>query len=159
MRHISEPFSVDKANRAFDSTVKAMKRSIETKRNSVMTWLVVDKLTQDKIGIASLSWAVQAKNCDDQNMLNNGFAGKEVEFGIILIREAHGKSNPEEAAIGLAEFAFSNFMVERVIARFNKSNLAVERFLRRIGFKQLLNEQRINNNECCWGLTQQQIPK
>ena len=132
MRHICEPFSLEAANKAFSATLRAMHVSVTTLFPKTMTWCIVNKENNALLGIQSIDFRETEIIKKDAI----GFTTKdEVEFGIILSRQAQGKQLPQEAIIGLAQFTFGVLKIKRVYCTFNKHNKAVTNFIKKVGFQ------------------------
>jgi len=115
MRNIGEPLKVDAAEKAFVSTLKAM----EKPEPKVLTWAIVDKTTNEAIGLEALNLSTKKK---------------VAEIGIMLSSHANGKLFPEEAMGALMEYAFTQLNIDCINAFYSKKNLATERFVNKLGF-------------------------
>jgi len=130
MRHICEPFTLEQADKAFNATLKAMNKAVETLNAMTMTWIVDDIESTQSFGIMSVDFRNRNINVVKQKLTHAGCC----EFGIILMQQSHGKGLPNEAIIGLAKFTLTYFKVARIYCTYNKKNLAVSRFIKKIGF-------------------------
>ncbi len=115
MRNIGEPLKVDAAEKAFVSTLKAM----EKPEPKVLTWAIVDKTTNEAIGLEALNLSTKKK---------------VAEIGIMLSSQANGKLFPEEAMGALMEYAFTQLNIDCIHAFYSKKNLATKRFVNKLGF-------------------------
>ncbi len=125
MRVVGEPLTQAKASAAFKRALTA--NSLD--KNTVRTWAIVDKTTNDIIGTQALSWLV-AK----QNTKANSSAIEQVEIGIMLATKANGKLLPEEAVSAIMEYGFKQLNIDRINAFYAKKNRATQRILKKIGY-------------------------
>ncbi|WP_170235888.1 GNAT family N-acetyltransferase [Colwellia demingiae] len=118
MKNIGEPLSLESAQKAFHNTLKAMDKTMP----KVLTWAIVNKITNETIGIQALSESSQ----DDF---------KIAEIGIMLSTKANGKQFPEEAMGALMEYGFHHLLLMRINAVYACKNLATKRFVNKLGFR------------------------
>lgn len=78
MQHISKPLTISSAYRAFDNTWKAMRKSISS-RMCLMTWVLVLKENNLKVGITSLRF-------NDNKIVDSG-----VIINTEYIRKGYGR--------------------------------------------------------------------
>jgi len=114
MRHIGEPLSVEAAEKAFNSTIKAMRKS----KPKVMTWAVVSLDNNEFLGLQGLNWQTP----------------DIAEIGIMLLRHTNGKLVPEEAIGSIIEYGFNHLSLQQINACFAKKNLATARVAKKTGF-------------------------
>ena len=131
MRLIAKPFTLEQANKAFNATIKAMQRSIEHLEGSTMTWVIIDKSDITGVGIQSADFR-QTEIISGELYTKTELG--EVELGIMLTKQSHGRKIPVEAISGLAGYCLDQLKVKSVYCTFNKSNLAVTKFIKRVGF-------------------------
>jgi RimJ/RimL family protein N-acetyltransferase len=114
MRNISEPLTVPASIKAFNNTLKTMKKDSK----KIMTWTIVTLKDNKSIGIQGLNW----KKTDT------------AEIGIMLLRNSNGMLLPEEAIGSLIEYGFNHLSLQQINACFEKKNLATARVSRKTGF-------------------------
>jgi RimJ/RimL family protein N-acetyltransferase len=132
MRNIGEAMSHDKAEKAFNNTLKIMKKF----QPQIMTWAIVD-LTQSKtIGIQGFTWpTTNSPSVDKERAI--------AEIGIMLLRISNGRLMPEEAIGSLIEYGFSHLPLNQIDACFTHKNLATARVAKKAGF--IVNETQHDN--------------
>lgn len=114
MRNISEPLSITAAEKAFNSTIKAMNKA----QPKVMTWTIVTLENNENIGLQALNWQ----------------SPEIAEIGIMLLRISNGRLLPEEAIGSLIEYGFNHLALQQINACFAKKNLATARVAKKTGF-------------------------
>jgi len=125
MRVVGEPLSQEEARAAFHRAHKANNKI----KNTVRTWAIVDKASNEIIGTQALSW-LPTKQAT--KAITPPF--EQVEVGIMLATKANGRLLPEEAVSALMEYAFKELSINRVNAFYANINKATQRILKKIGF-------------------------
>ncbi len=138
MRCIGNPLSLNRAEKAFKATVSAMVKGVKGVERTLMTWVIILKGSGEKIGIQAISFRpVELLHLNESGDKSLDFSKEgEVEFGIILSRQSHGRQLPEEAIGGLVEFADKVLKVKKIFAIFAIKNRAVLRFVHKLGFEE-----------------------
>ncbi|MCC4833676.1 GNAT family N-acetyltransferase [Shewanella sp. 10N.7] len=119
MRHIAEPFTTEKTISLFNSAIKLnLKFPLRQ-----LLWVIVEKKTGDICGIQNLSMHYE------DNL--------EAEAGLILSRSAQGKFYPEEALVGMVDYAFNILKLKTTFAYSSIQNRASKRVVLKAGFKEI----------------------
>jgi len=124
MRNIAEPLSIDTAKKAFDNTLKAMKKL----QPKIMTWAIVTLADNKTIGIQGLTWP--SIKC----AVSTNEKATTADIGIMLATKANGQLFPEEAMGALMEYGFTYLDLEKISAFYTSKNLATKRFVKKLGF-------------------------
>ncbi|MCW8832880.1 MAG: GNAT family N-acetyltransferase [Colwellia sp.] len=128
MRNIGSPLSQDAAEKAFDKTIIAMKKTPV----KVMTWAIVNVDNNEGVGLQALNWQTP----------------EIAEIGIMLLRHTNGRLLPEEAMGALMEYAFNYLSINIITAKYAKKNLATKRFVKKLGFTEIKNATYDNTQTC-----------
>lgn len=123
MRNIGEPLSLEAAEKAFNSTLKAMSKE----KPKVMTWAIVTLYDNKAVGIQALNWQKSTEHIDSKKQ-------KTAEIGIMLSPTSHGKFIPKEATGAIMEYAFNYLPVTRIEAYYAKKNIIIARITKSFGF-------------------------
>lgn len=123
MRNIGEPLTNIQAEKAFASTLKAMKKE----NPKVMTWAIVTLDNNNCIGLQALNWQKSAKQHSNEKSIT-------AEIGIMLSPTSHGKFIPKEATGAIMEYAFNHLPITRIEAHYSKRNIIVARITKSFGF-------------------------
>lgn len=115
MRKICPPFTSQETEEAFTRTLNQIDRF----GNKRLNWTITEQENAQDIGFVGLTW--------DQPQ-------SQPSIGIMLLRQANGKSLPEEAVGALVEYSLNHLSVNRVSAVFSKNNLASKRIVKKLGF-------------------------
>ena len=115
MRKIAEPFSVERAKKAFQATLSA----IQNNPPKIMSWVIRDKLANTAMGIVGFSDIIYPE---------------QAELGIILRLEAHGKGIVVEVGDTLCDYALKQVGLHRIRAEHHIDNRITQRILRQMGF-------------------------
>ncbi|QYJ86993.1 GNAT family N-acetyltransferase [Shewanella mesophila] len=124
MRHISQPFSQTQADKAFETSLKAMTRALQHPNipPSYMLWIIANKTSGVTMGVIGLNWNKATPN--------------SAEIGIMMIPKAQGKQLADEAVTALIEHSKKSLNITEIKASFSTKNLATKRIVKKLGFKQ-----------------------
>ncbi|PKI17351.1 GNAT family N-acetyltransferase [Colwellia sp. 12G3] len=125
MRVVGEPLTQAKAQAAFHRALAAN----NLVKNTVRTWAIVDKKTDEIIGTQAFSWLAASQTTKPSTLPID-----QVEIGIMLATKANGKLLPEEAVSAIMEYGFKHFNIDRINAFYANKNRATQRILRKIGY-------------------------
>lgn len=125
MRIIGEPLTQEKAQAAFERALTANNQD----KNTVRTWAIVDKKTNNIIGTQAFSWLASRQATKASNS-----PIEQVEIGIMLATKANGKLLPEEAVSAIMEYGFKQLNIDRINAFYANRNRATQRILKKIGY-------------------------
>lgn len=131
MSKIAEPFSVERAHKAFITTLQRAR----LKSPTIMSWVVKDKFTSKSLGIA-------------------GFAAIEyphqADLGIILLREAQGKGIVVDICNVMCRYLIRQVAISQVRAEFHHKNYATRKILKTLGFNSPKSMDRKNDFVECY---------
>ncbi|MCG9720562.1 GNAT family N-acetyltransferase [Shewanella sp. Isolate7] len=124
MRHISQPFSQTQADRAFETSLKAMTMALQHPNipPSYMLWIIANKTSGVTMGVIGLNWNKATPN--------------SAEIGIMMLPKAQGKLLADEAVTALIEHSKKSLNIKEIKASFSTKNLATKRIVKKLGFKQ-----------------------
>jgi RimJ/RimL family protein N-acetyltransferase len=137
MRNIGEPLSVEAAEKAFVSTIRAMDKS----EPKVLTWAIVDKKTNEAIGLQALNWVTPPPY--KINLQTFEYA----EIGFMLLRQSNGKRIPKEAAGALINYAFNHLKLQRINTFYSSKNLTIAKLAQKLGFTYNPAKQPLDENQ------------
>ena len=123
MRNIGRVMNHDKAEKAFNNTLKIMKKT----QPNIMTWAIIDLDENKTIGIQGFTWPTASDPSADKDRVT-------ADIGIILLRSSNGRLFPEEAMGALMEYGFTYLKLEKINASYASKNLATKRFVKKLGF-------------------------
>lgn len=86
-----------------------------------LDWMCLEKETQTAVGVFGVSRD-----------------GEQAEVSYLLAPEAQHKGYAAEAVQGLVRFAFEKWHCRRVVAEIHKNNEASIRMIKKLGFKQII---------------------
>lgn len=137
MRNIGEPLTVEAAEKAFASTL----RVIAQPEPKILTWTIVDKATNEAIGLQALNWITP--NPYKINLETFEYA----EIGFMLLRQSNGKRIPKEAAGALIDYAFNHLKLQRINTFYSAKNLTVAKLAYSLGFSYNSEKQPLDENQ------------
>lgn len=123
MAHLGGVFSQQNAQALFEKMLDANTKVFSSESSSESSsgyWLIVNKNTDDKMGVQGISAVTSLL--------------ATAEVGIILNEQAEGKGTPFEVLSAMFSYVFSSLGVELLIERHVISNKAIGRVSRRLGF-------------------------
>ena len=115
MSKIAAPFSVTRAQSAFQKTLAATQEA----HPKIMSWAIRGKICDTAMGIVGFSDITYPEQAD---------------LGIILRREAHGKGVVVDVGDVLCDYALKQVGLHRIRAEHNIDNKITQRILRQMGF-------------------------
>ncbi|MBW8189825.1 GNAT family N-acetyltransferase [Neiella marina] len=114
MRNIAPPLDEEGCDKLFNKTLQACQSG------KIITWVIIEKSSQNSIGIIGLYQICAAK--------------KQAHIGLMLLPSANGRLYPEEVMAAVMDYGFGKLSLKAIDAEFKISNLATKRFLKKLGF-------------------------
>ena len=136
MKNIGTPLTLEQANKGFDITLRQMRSGAP----KIIVWTIIDKTSNQQIGLQAISWYTNKKIKLDKNSV------PQPEVGIILCTTAQGKGYATEAMGSLIEYSYQYLAVETVNIYYRRTHSNTISFLRKIGSVMDLSNQPIDSN-------------
>ena len=145
MSHAGGTLSTVEASKAFNRALKANLRAVNGGKESVLTWSVTNKNSEDFIGIITFSFLITPYNAGIMRQTEADKI-KQAEIGILLGINAQGLGFGKEAIASLVEYGFNLMSLDRINAFYSKKNFASEGLFNCLNFIFKAHLQDVNFN-------------